>query len=146
MSKTGMFLSPVLAVTDGQVTSISLFSGVTLDIIFTAENPNPCELKATRMVYLLQKASDSTTMAEGVCRDPFKLPPSSTTNGIRIPMTFSYSGLGAATKSIMTRGKTKILVSGDITFDAPLAPGGTTSTKFKGEIDVDMESSSAQYK
>ena len=56
------------------------------------------------------------------------------------------SGAGGATKSIMKRGKTKILVSGEISFDAPMAPGGTATSKFNGEIDVDMESSSAEYK
>jgi hypothetical protein len=41
-------------VVGGHVTSIG-FSGVTLNIVFEASNPNPAELKAKRMVYLLEK-------------------------------------------------------------------------------------------
>jgi LEA14-like dessication related protein len=145
MSKTGLFMSPDIAVVGGHVTSIG-FSGVTLNIVFEASNPNPAELKAKRMVYLLKKASDDTTLTEGVSNQNFTLPPSSTLNNIKIPMTFSYRGLGAATKSIISRGKTRILVSGEITFDAPMAPGGFATSKFNGEINVDMESSSAEYK
>lgn len=40
---------------------------------------------------------------------------------------------------MLTRGKTKILVSGEITFDAPMAPGGTATSKFEDEVEVSME-------
>ena len=138
MSKTGLFVSPEISVIDITVISLSL-AGVQLDVLFSAHNRNPCQLEATRIVYLLQKASDNTTLAEGVSHQTFILKPGSVTSPIRVPINFSFTGLGAAAKSLMTRGKTKIVVSGEITFDAPMAPGGIAASKYHGEIEIHID-------
>ena len=53
-------------------------------------------------------------------------------------ISLQYWGLGAAADSVIRRGKTKILVSGEIEFDAPMAPGGTATSRYEGEVVMEM--------
>ena len=160
MSSTGVFVSPDVKVVGAKIKSAGL-SGVKLDVILVAINPNPASLPATRIIYTLKKVSDGATLADGISRQNVNLVAAADTR-ITVPMEFKvsqsvmftlekpfishlcpstlqYWGLGAAGKSMLTRGKTKILVSGEITFDAPMAPGGTATSKFDDEVEVAME-------
>jgi LEA14-like dessication related protein len=138
MSKTGLFMNPTVKVSGAEVKSAGL-SGVTLNVTLLASNPNPAALPATRILYELTKSSDGAMLAEGIFRQQVTLKASDTTR-IKIPVTFKYWGLGAAGKSLVTRGKTSVLVKGEITFQAPMAPGGTATSLFQDEVELDMES------
>lgn len=137
MSKTGVFASPVVKVLNAHIKSAGL-SGVKLDVILLAMNPNPASLPATRIIYTLTKASDGAVLADGVSRQKVTLDAAGETH-ITIPMEFKYWGLGAAGKSLVTRGQTTIKVAGEITFEAPMAPGGTATSQFEDEVRVNME-------
>jgi LEA14-like dessication related protein len=138
MSKTGMFMNPDIKVGSAQVKSAGL-SGVTLNVTLLASNPNPATLPATRIIYELTKGSDGAKLADGVSRQQVTLKASDTTR-ITVPIEFKFWGLGAAGKSLVTRGKTTVLIKGEITFQAPMAPGGTATSPFQDEVELDMES------
>lgn len=55
---------------------------------------------------------------------------------VSLPVTFSYSGMGAAGASVIRRGQTDLLVEGTLTFVAPLASKGTTDIAFRGEATI----------
>ena len=91
MSKTGVFVSPDVKVMGAKIKSAGL-SGVKLDVILVAMNPNPASLPATRIIYTLQKASDGATLADGVSRQSVTLKAGSDTR-ITVPMEFKVSYL-----------------------------------------------------
>lgn len=138
MSKTGLFMNPTVKVMGAHVVSVGL-TGVQLDVTLRVGNPNPASLHATRVIYTLTKTSDGTTLADGVDRTKFTLEAANDNNRVVVPMSFKYWGIGSAGKSLVQRGQTEITVSGEITFDAPLAPGGTATSKFEEQVTLDLD-------
>lgn len=55
---------------------------------------------------------------------------------VTLPVTFSYTGMGAAGASVIRRGQTDLLVEGTLTFVAPLANEGVTDIPFRGEATI----------
>jgi len=134
-SQAGAFRNPEITVQKVEVCSISL-SGVPIEATLQIFNPNvTATLEGQRIVYQVKKASDETVIAEGVFNKEFTVSPRKSIV-ITVPMTLKYGGMGAAGKSLVQRGKTEILVSGDVTFHAALAPGGTVTVPYKGELDI----------
>ena len=86
MSSAGVFVSPDVIVQNASVESIGL-SGVKLNVILLIHNPNLASLPVTRIVYLLQKASDNTTLADGISRQNVALKSNGDTR-ITVPMEF----------------------------------------------------------
>ena len=138
MSKTGIFINPTVKVSHADVKSAGI-TGVTLNVTLLVNNPNPASLPATRIIYELTKGSDGAMLADGISRQHVTLKAADMTRVV-VPMTFKYWGLGAAGKSLVTRGKTTVMVKGEITFEATMAPGGTATSHFQDELDLDMES------
>ena len=130
-------MNPELSVVQAEIRSLSL-AGVNMDCTMKAYNPNLSSLPATRIVYKLEKVSDGTVLSEGVANKEFTIPGGGTIDVV-VPMTFKYSGIGAAGRSLLSRGATKILVSGDITFAAPMVPGGSVVVRYQGEVDIVIE-------
>jgi hypothetical protein len=64
-----------------------------------------------------------------------QIPPMNSTDVI-LPVTFSFTGMGAAGASVMRRGQTDLLVEGMLTFVAPLADKGVTDIPFRGEATI----------
>lgn len=86
MSKTGVFVSPDVKVIGAQIKSAGL-SGVKLNVILVAINPNPANLPATRIIYNLKKASDGAQLADGISRQSVTLTAAADTR-ITVPMEF----------------------------------------------------------
>ena len=89
MSNTGVFVSPDVKVIGAQIKSAGL-SGVKLDVILVAINPNPASLPATRIIYTLKKVSDGATLADGISRQNVNLVAAADTR-ITVPMEFKVS-------------------------------------------------------
>lgn len=136
-ASAGVFMNPTVSIKTCEVRGIS-FQGVNMDIILVIENPNPAAMEANRIYYKIVKASDNTLMAKDVVERQFAIPAGKSTD-VLVPVTFSYSGLGAAGMSLINKGTTKLLVSGDMTFEAPLAPNGTITIPFQGEAFIVLE-------
>ena len=132
-------MSPEVKVVNAKLRSASL-SGLQLDVMLQANNPNPASLPVTRIIYTLTKESDGTVLADGISRQQITLQAGDTAGTtITIPMSFQYWGLGAAGKSMVTRGKTSVEVKGEISFRAAMVPGGVATSQFEDTVQLAME-------
>lgn len=105
------FADPVVTLKDVKVASLGL-NGGNLDVVLNVYNPNGYRLDATRLTYRIQV--DSTPLANGALDNRFTVQNKDSTQ-IKIPVSFSWSGLGAAGRSIFNTGAVNYRVSGDVT-------------------------------
>ena len=107
-------------------------TGGNLDVVLSVYNPNGYRLDATRLNYRLQV--DSTPLANGTLDNRFTVQDKDSTQ-VHIPVTFSWSGLGAGARSIFDTGAVNYRVTGDVTvgsvvgnFTIPFSQTGRYST------------------
>jgi LEA14-like dessication related protein len=110
------FADPIVNLRDVKVTGLGLTGG-NLDVVLAVYNPNHYNLDATRLNYRIQV--DSTPLANGVLDNRFTLTNNDTTQ-VHIPVTFSWSGLGAGVRSIFNTGAVNYRVLGDVTVGSPV--------------------------
>src|SRR5512140_3517503 len=94
------FANPVVTLKDVRVVGLGLTGG-NLDVVLSVYNPNGYRLDATRLTYQLQV--DSTPLANGVFDNIFTVQNNDSPQ-VRIPVTFSWSGLNAGMRSIFNTG------------------------------------------
>jgi len=86
------------------ITSLTL-KGATLNLRLSIYNPNPFELNVQSLTYRTTKVSDGVEIAEGELREGIAVAAES--SGIaNVIVQISFGGLGAASKSVVRRGKT----------------------------------------
>jgi LEA14-like dessication related protein len=105
------FADPVVTLKDVKVTNVGTMGGG-LDVVLSVYNPNGYRLDATRLNYRIQV--DSTPLANGSLDNRFTVQDKDSTR-VTIPVSFSWSGLGAAGRSIFNTGALNYRVTGDIT-------------------------------
>jgi LEA14-like dessication related protein len=125
------FKEPVVTLQDVRIAGLGV-SGGNLDVMLNVYNPNGYRLDATRLNYRL--LVDSTQVATGVVDSRFTVQDNDSTT-VRIPVSFSFSGVGAAGRSIWNTGAVNYRVTGDITvgtvvgnFTVPFSQTGRFST------------------
>lgn len=125
------FKEPVVTLQDVRIAGLGV-SGGNLDVMLNVYNPNGYRLDATRLNYRLMV--DSTQLATGVLDSRFTVQNNDSTS-VRIPVSFTFSGLGAAGRSIWNTGAVNYRVTGDITvgtavgnFTVPFSQTGRFST------------------
>jgi LEA14-like dessication related protein len=126
------FADPVVTLKDVKLAGVGATGG-NLDVVLSVYNPNNYRLDATRMTYRLF-VGDSTPMANGTLDSHFAVQDKDSTV-VRIPVAFTYAGLGAAGRSIMNTGAVNYRVVGDVTvgsvvgnFTIPFSQTGRFST------------------
>jgi LEA14-like dessication related protein len=126
------FADPVVTLKDVKVVGLGATGG-NLDVVLNVYNPNGYRLDATRMTYRLFMA-DSTPVANGTLDNHFAVQNKDSTQ-VKIPVSFSYAGLGAAGRSILNTGAISYRVTGDVTvgsvvgnFTIPFSQTGRFST------------------
>src|SRR5690242_5803801 len=107
------FEQPVVHLRDVKVRGLGLTGG-SLDVLLSVYNPNHYRLDATRLTYKVALAGDSVTLATGALDSRFSVQDRDSTT-VTIPASFTYSGIGAAGKSILGTGAVDYHVSGDVT-------------------------------
>ena len=110
------FAEPVVRLKDVAITGLGLQGG-SVDVRLSIYNPNHFKLDALKMTYKVD--IDSIPLGDGALDNRF------TVNGgdsseVRLPVKFTYSGLGAAGRSLMTSGSINYRVRGDFTVSTPL--------------------------
>mmetsp|Transcript_32432 Transcript_32432/g.58652 ORF Transcript_32432/g.58652 Transcript_32432/m.58652 type:complete len:150 (+) Transcript_32432:76-525(+) len=130
----GGVIDPTVTVISVDFSGIS-FGGVSINTKIRVDNPNMGTLDGINIRYKIRKMSDGTLLSEGDVPREFKIPPMNSTDVI-LPVTFSFTGMGAAGASVMRRGQTDLLVEGTLTFVAPLADKGVTDIPFRGEATI----------
>lgn len=114
------FEDPVVTFKDARITGLGV-SGGALEIVLDVYNPNRFRLEGTRLTYKV--LVDSTEFGDGEYVTRFGVDEGQT-NEVRLPLSFTYSGVGAAGRALMQTGTVQYRVIGDFTVQTPL--GGFT--------------------
>ena len=111
------FADPKVNFRDVRIKGLGLTGG-SLDIVLSVYNPNEFRLDATRLTYKLA-VGDSVQFGEGAITDAFHVQEKDSTI-VTVPLSFSYSGLGAAGRQLLNTGSLDYTVTGDVTVATPL--------------------------
>ena len=113
---SGGFKDPIVTFRDVRINGLGTAGG-SADIVLAVYNPNGFKLEGTRLTYRL--LVDSTAVGNGALDDRFTVQKGETTE-VRLPVQFSYAGLGAAGRQLMSQGAVNYRVLGDVTVATPL--------------------------
>jgi LEA14-like dessication related protein len=110
------FKEPIVVLRDARLTGLGV-SGGSVDVVLAVYNPNSFRLDGSRLTY--QVLVDSVMLASGVYDERFVVERGDTAE-LRLPLTFTYSGIGAAGRQLMQNGSVEYRVMGDVTVATPL--------------------------
>lgn len=98
------------------ITGLGL-SGGSLELKLDVLNPNSYTLRSTR----LQVAIDleNTPFGTAALDRPLELPPTAHSD-VRVPLTFTWSGVGAGARAVLGKGSLAYGLTGRILVDTPL--------------------------
>jgi len=126
------FQNPVVNLRDVRVLSLGT-SGGNLEVALGVYNPNQYRLDATRMTYRVF-VGDSVGLASGALDTRTTVQAGDSTI-VKIPVSFTYSGLGQAASQLLRTGAVNYRVLGDVTvgsvvgnFTVPYSATGTFNT------------------
>lgn len=106
------FKEPIVRLQNVRLNGVGLTGG-NLDVQLAVYNPNGYRLDATRMTYNVL-VGDSVQFASGTVADRFTVQ-SNDTSLVTIPVSFTYSGIGAAGRQLINSGGVNYRVQGDVT-------------------------------
>ena len=112
------FANPVVSLRNVRVVGLGATGG-NLDVVLSVYNPNSFRLDATRLTYRVALAGDSITLADGALDSRFTVQDKDSTV-VTIPVSFTYTGIGAAGRSILNTGAVNYHVLGDVTVGSSL--------------------------
>jgi LEA14-like dessication related protein len=111
------FQEPKVTLQDVRVTGIGITGGQ-LDVLLNVDNPNEFRLDATRMTYKVL-VGDSVQFATGTVDNHFTVD-GKKQQQVHIPVSFTYSGIGAAGRQLINSGAVNYRVLGDVTVGTPV--------------------------
>lgn len=112
----GSFKEPIVHFNDAKIRGLGL-SGGSVDVVLSVYNPNRFDLNATRLTYKL--FVENNQLGTGALDNAFKVGNNDSTY-VTIPIDFTYAGLGAAGRELLTKGTVNYRVTGDFTVATPL--------------------------
>lgn len=112
----GAFKEPVVELRQFNVTGLGL-NGGSVDVVLSVYNPNGYRLDGLALTYNVDV--DSIKLGSGALDGSFVV------NGndsslVRLPVQFTYAGLGAAGRSLLNSGTVNYRVRGDFTVATPI--------------------------
>jgi LEA14-like dessication related protein len=110
------FAEPVVTLQDVQLKGIGLNGGA-VDVVLNVYNPNNYRLDATRVRYNL--LFDSTRVANGEITERQTVEGKDTLR-VNIPVNFTFSGIGAAARQLLSQGSVPYRVTGDVVVGSPV--------------------------
>lgn len=110
------FKEPVVTVQSVAVTGVSL-TGSTLEVVLQVANPNRFALDAPGMRYRMEV--DTVPVATGELTERFRVPARDSAV-VRLPLSVSFRGLGAAGRSLLMSGTVPYRVRGALTVATPI--------------------------
>jgi LEA14-like dessication related protein len=111
-----MLKEPVVTLKDVKLVGLGVTGG-TLDVYLSVYNPNEFRLDGSRLTY--QVFADSTAVGSGTLNQQFTVQNGDSTT-IQLPLTFTYTGLGAAARQIQNQGSVNYRVKGEIEVATPI--------------------------
>ena len=112
----GVFQEPIVNFKNLQIRGLGLTGG-SMDVYLSIYNPNGFRLDATRLTYNV--AVGENQLGTGALDSRFTVQEKDSTE-VRIPIDFTYSGIGAAARQMMQSGSVPYTVRGDVTVATPL--------------------------
>ncbi|MEO8910757.1 MAG: LEA type 2 family protein [Gemmatimonadaceae bacterium] len=112
----GGFAEPIVTFKDLKVRGLGL-SGGALDAYVNVYNPNGYKLDATRLTYAVMVGQNQ--LGTGALDSRFTVQNHDSTT-IRIPIDFTYSGIGSAAQQMMQSGSVPYTITGDVTVATPV--------------------------
>lgn len=112
----GGFREPVVTFKDLRVRGLGLTGG-SLDAYLNVYNPNGFRLDATRLSYKVLVGENE--LGTGILDSRFNVQEKDSTT-IRIPVDFTYAGIGGAARQMMQSGSVPYTVTGDVTVATPV--------------------------
>jgi LEA14-like dessication related protein len=110
------FAPPKVTLQEMRLNGLGLTGG-SLDVVLNVENPNGYRLDATRMTYKL--LIDTIPFGEGAVDTRLTVEEKSATT-VRIPVNFTYAGIGTAGRALLNTGTVNYRVLGDLTVATPV--------------------------
>ena len=112
----GGFKEPIVTFKDLRVRGLGITGG-SIDAYLSVYNPNGFKLDATRLTYKVLVGDNP--LGNGVLDSRFTVQDKDSTT-VRIPIDFTYAGVGAAGRQMMQSGSVPYTVTGDVTVATPL--------------------------
>jgi LEA14-like dessication related protein len=112
----GSFREPVVTYKDSVITGLGI-SGGSLEVVLNIYNPNSFRLDGTALTY--QISVDSVPFGSGTLSDRFVVQDKDSTQ-VRVPLQFTYAGVGQAGRQLIQMGSVQYTISGQITVGTPL--------------------------
>lgn len=112
----GTFREPVVTYKDAVITGLGV-SGGSLEVVLGVYNPNSFRLDGTRLTYRV--SVDSIPFGTGELNDRFAVQEGDSTQ-VRLPLSFTYAGVGQAGRQLIQTGSVQYTVAGEITVQTPL--------------------------
>ena len=107
---------PVVTLKEVRPVGFGLTGGM-LDVVLNIYNPNEFRLDGTRLTY--QVFADSAAVGGGSLDQQFTVQNGDSTT-IRLPLSFTWSGLGAAARQMQNQGVVNYRVKGEIEVATPI--------------------------
>lgn len=123
------FQKPDVLLQEINVTGLGLQGG-TLDLVFDVYNPNQYRLRSTRLDVSLALAS--TDFGEALIDKPLDFSPANHSRVV-MPVRFSWSGVGAAARSLLQSQELPYGLTGAVLLDTPLGERRVQLTS-KGKV------------
>src|SRR5207302_9225646 len=105
------FREPIVTFKDLRVRGLGLTGG-SIDAYLNIYNPNGFRLDATRLTYNVKVGENP--LGNGALDSRFTVQNKDSTT-VRIPIDFTYAGIGAAARQMMQSGSVPYTVTGDVT-------------------------------
>lgn len=110
------FKEPVVSLKEFVVTGLGLTGG-SVDVVLQIYNPNGYKLDGLSLTYRVDV--DSVRLGEGALDSRFVVP-SGDSSTVRLPVRFTYAGLGTAGRALLTSGAINYRVRGDFSLGTPI--------------------------
>lgn len=110
------FTEPVVSIKDVRLNGVGL-NGGSLDVVLNVYNPNGFRLDATRLTYKLML--DSIPFGSGTADSIFAVN-SKDSIPVRLPLDFTWAGVGEAGRQLINTGTVLYRVTGDLTVGSPV--------------------------
>jgi len=123
------FEKPQVELQEINVTGLGL-SGGTLDLVFDVYNPNDYRLRSTRLEVGLELAG--TDFGEALIDKPLDLSPVNHSR-VTMPVRFTWSGVGAAARSLLESQELPYGLTGAVLLDTPIGEK-RVELKSKGNV------------
>ena len=113
---SGVFQEPIVTFKDLRVRGLGITGG-SIDAYVNVYNPNGFRLDATRLTYNVMVGQNQ--LGTGALDSRFTVQDKDSTT-IRIPIDFTYAGIGSAARQMMNSGSVPYTVNGDVTVATPV--------------------------